>query len=412
MSSEQERIVTAGEPRNVVLGDAVIDESPVEGGGCYLAYGPNMLLRQMEERAPGFRPIERVRIKGRRLAFGSNGVATLVRNRNKTAVGVVYEMTQADFRKMDSAEGVTQMKKYRRWRVGVNGYEGRPVFVYLLSAGPDRGARPTSDFLERIVTGMNEWGFEAEAAELRKQVQVPLSGNVAIREVAGKKQLVRIGVYVDPRDRKRASAAKAFAAWLGRRFRRHAPPVKVWSSGREGDFGDVIPERMVGHVLIEGVGGAPVYDFLRRWHKADTDSWGDVKRGGEYLAATLDGIYRLIPDVIVSGDGKERSVVKDTREIIPERIKNARKMRGLNQQELAKKCGFAPTMLSHIERGMRLPRVDKVGALAVALDVSADYLLGLSESTAPPKPGIDDVYSQLSSDRQEIAKKLIEALKK
>ncbi len=416
MRSEQNRIVAEGEPRTVVLGDAVIDEAPVEGGGFCIAYGPNLLLRQMEERAPGFRPVERVRIKGQRLAFGSDGVATLVPNRNAAAVAAVYEMTQSGFRKMDSAEGVTRMKKYRRWRVEVDGYGERPVFMYLLSSGPDRGSRPRSKILERIVAGMNEWGFETEAADLRRRVRVPLPGNVAIREVAGKKRIVRIGVYVDPRDRERASAAREFARWLGARFRGPGVPVRVWTSARPEKFGDVPPEAMAGRVLIEGVGGALVFEFLRRWHREDS-SWKGGKGnktggGGEYLEATLDGIYRLIPDVILSDGTQERSAAMEARVIIPKRIRSAREMRGISQQELAKKCGFAQTMLSHIERGTRLPRVDKVRTIAETLEVSADYLLGLSGSTATSKEGIGDAFSRLSSERQEIVRKMIEELGK
>lgn len=415
MRSEQKKIITSGAPRTIVLGDAVIDEAPAEGGGFYLAYGPNLSLRQMEERASGFRPAERVRIKGHRLAFGGgNGVSTLVSNRNETAAGVIYEMTKADFRRMDRAEGVTQMKKYRRWRVSVDGYEGRAVYMYLLSDGPERGARPTSDFLERIVVGMVEWGFTAEADALRQWARPAMEGNVAIRQVRGGKPMVRIGVYLDRKDSGRAAAAKSFAKWLGRRFRRSALPVEVWTSASIEDFGKVPPEHEPGHVLIEGVGGAQVYAFLRKWHRAD--SWRDGKgaeaQGGEYLKATLDGIYRLVPDVIMSDRAPARSVVKDTRDLIPDRIRRAREMRGLKQHELADKCGFAPTMLSHIERGTRLPRVDKVGAIAVALGVSADYLLGLSDSPAPPKGEIGEAYATLPHERQEIALKILDALRK
>lgn len=416
MRSEQKKIVAAGEPRTVVLGEMEVDEDPVEGGGLYLAYGPNLMLRQMEERAPGFRPVGRVRIKGQRLAFGSNGVATLVPNRNAAAAGAVYEMTKEDFRKMDSAEGVTRMRKYRRWRAEVGGFGGRQVFVYLLSSGPDRGVRPTGEILKRIVAGMNEWGFEAEAADLRRRVRVPLAGNVAIREVAGKKRLIRIGVYVDPKDPERAPAAREFARWLDSRFRDSDVPVRAWTSARAEKFGDVAPERMAGRVLIEGVGGAPVFEFLRRWHGEDS-SWkgGKGKKAGggsEYLEATLDGIYRLIPDVILSDGTKKRSPAMEARAIIPDRIRSAREMRGLNQQELAKMCGFAQTMLSHIERGTRLPRVDKVRAIAETLDVSADYLLGLSGTTATSKEGVGEAFSRLTGERQEMVRKMIEELGK
>jgi len=64
--------------------------------------------------------------------------------------------------------------------------------------------------------------------------------------------------------------------------------------------------------------------------------------------------------------------------IIGSRIRAARKARGLTQIELGEVVGIAQPQVSALERGAtRNPKADTLRALAEALDVSADYLLGL-----------------------------------
>lgn len=65
--------------------------------------------------------------------------------------------------------------------------------------------------------------------------------------------------------------------------------------------------------------------------------------------------------------------------MISSRLRAIRKERGLTQKDLAKKAGLRQATLSHIERGFAAPRADKLAALCRALDVSADYLLGLTD---------------------------------
>ena len=64
---------------------------------------------------------------------------------------------------------------------------------------------------------------------------------------------------------------------------------------------------------------------------------------------------------------------------ISARLRGIRKERGLTQKDLAQKAGLRQATLSHIERGFAAPRADKLVALCRALDVSADYLLGLTD---------------------------------
>lgn len=58
------------------------------------------------------------------------------------------------------------------------------------------------------------------------------------------------------------------------------------------------------------------------------------------------------------------------------RVRGKRAEIGENQTELAKRVGVNVQTLSSYERGEVVPGIDKVFALAVALNTSPDYLLG------------------------------------
>jgi transcriptional regulator with XRE-family HTH domain len=61
-----------------------------------------------------------------------------------------------------------------------------------------------------------------------------------------------------------------------------------------------------------------------------------------------------------------------------ERLIAARDARRLTQTELAQKAGLQPAAIGHFERNRRKPSFANVRALAKALNVSSDYLLGRS----------------------------------
>ena len=67
--------------------------------------------------------------------------------------------------------------------------------------------------------------------------------------------------------------------------------------------------------------------------------------------------------------------------VFPNRLKHARLVRGLKQEELAERMGHVcvPSMISNYETGTRTPGARNLLDLADALDVSADYLLGRSD---------------------------------
>lgn len=67
---------------------------------------------------------------------------------------------------------------------------------------------------------------------------------------------------------------------------------------------------------------------------------------------------------------------------ISERMRTARKAAGLTQKDVAKKLGLTGAAYSAYETGQRSPNPETLRLICLALDVSADYLLGIEKG--PP----------------------------
>ena len=61
--------------------------------------------------------------------------------------------------------------------------------------------------------------------------------------------------------------------------------------------------------------------------------------------------------------------------VFGQRLRHARRSRGLTLAELGERVGRAPSVLSLIENGRREPKLSLIEALAAALSVSTDELL-------------------------------------
>lgn len=66
---------------------------------------------------------------------------------------------------------------------------------------------------------------------------------------------------------------------------------------------------------------------------------------------------------------------------IGRRIKETREKLGLNQAKLAVEASITPAAISQIESGDRTPSTPILRRLAIALQVSADFLLGSAEKS-------------------------------
>ena len=74
--------------------------------------------------------------------------------------------------------------------------------------------------------------------------------------------------------------------------------------------------------------------------------------------------------------------------ILGERLRAVRESRGLTQEEVALRAHLPRPAISRLERGERdHVRSDVLGRLAIALEVSTDYLLGLDTQAQAQRNG-------------------------
>lgn len=85
-----------------------------------------------------------------------------------------------------------------------------------------------------------------------------------------------------------------------------------------------------------------------------------------------------------------------------ERLSAAREIRELSQAELAQKSGLQAAAIGHFERNRRKPSFANVRALANALNVSSDYLLGRASSMEGATTAFRGEENLTDADRDHI----------
>lgn len=85
-----------------------------------------------------------------------------------------------------------------------------------------------------------------------------------------------------------------------------------------------------------------------------------------------------------------------------QRLFAARDARGLSQTELAKLAGLQPAAIGHFERDRRKPSFANVRALAKALNVASDYLLGRSDTMQGATTAFKGEEKLTQADREHI----------
>jgi transcriptional regulator with XRE-family HTH domain len=84
------------------------------------------------------------------------------------------------------------------------------------------------------------------------------------------------------------------------------------------------------------------------------------------------------------------------------RLVSARERRSLSQTELAKLAKLQPAAIGHFERDRRKPSFANVRALARALNISSDFLLGRSSSMEGATTAFRDEDKLSHHDREHI----------
>lgn len=90
------------------------------------------------------------------------------------------------------------------------------------------------------------------------------------------------------------------------------------------------------------------------------------------------------------------------------RLSDLRKEKNISQKEAASCLGVSQALLSHYEKGIRECGLDFLKRASDYYDVSADYLLGLTES----RQGLNDIYADnvLPTDNELKVKTIFRAL--
>lgn len=76
--------------------------------------------------------------------------------------------------------------------------------------------------------------------------------------------------------------------------------------------------------------------------------------------------------------------------MIAERIKMLREKKGITQAELAKQLGVTRSGVNAWEMGISIPSTQYIAELARFFNISADYLLGLSQTSSISVEGLSD----------------------
>ncbi|MCL2512414.1 MAG: helix-turn-helix transcriptional regulator [Oscillospiraceae bacterium] len=84
------------------------------------------------------------------------------------------------------------------------------------------------------------------------------------------------------------------------------------------------------------------------------------------------------------------------------RIADARRMKNVSQKEAAAALEISQALLSHYEKGIREGNLDFLKRAAVYYDVTADYLIGLSDN----RHGVTDFFTDADSASDEQFKSL------
>lgn len=77
-----------------------------------------------------------------------------------------------------------------------------------------------------------------------------------------------------------------------------------------------------------------------------------------------------------------------------ERLRRAIDAKGIQQKELALSCGFSTARLNNYVMGRTEPSLDALASICTALNVSADYLLGIRDGPQRPQHSTVSFLSQ------------------
>ena len=89
---------------------------------------------------------------------------------------------------------------------------------------------------------------------------------------------------------------------------------------------------------------------------------------------------------------------------IGDNIRNIRTKKGISQKEISNALNSSQAKISKIEKGVKSIVVDDIIALCQIFNVSADYLLGLTDTPSPDLPEDDHMLLDLVENYNQLNK--------
>ena len=89
---------------------------------------------------------------------------------------------------------------------------------------------------------------------------------------------------------------------------------------------------------------------------------------------------------------------KSAREILSENLQSALKRSGMDQKDLAMKIGVSPASITNWLKGTKYPRIDKIQALADALNVRQSELTTDKDAKNEIKNNIETLAAHIDGD--------------
>ena len=130
----------------------------------YFAYGPNLNRKQMLERCPDSKPRFFATLHNYKLVFVGwsrqwrGGIVSIKSFRGERVLGAVYEISEADLRRLDKYEGYPT--NYNRIKVTVFSEDGEAIeAVTYIKSGQLEETPPSKEYLAVIQQGYRDWGI-------------------------------------------------------------------------------------------------------------------------------------------------------------------------------------------------------------------------------------------------------------
>jgi gamma-glutamylcyclotransferase (GGCT)/AIG2-like uncharacterized protein YtfP len=161
----------------------------------YFAYGSNLDFTQMRQRCPSVQFVAVAKLPKHRLDFTRKsttrdcGVADVVPDETTNVWGVVYDIAETDFGKLDSSEGFRpgrplNANAYNREQCHVSrdGSENQPLVVWIYVANrQDNPPLPNAAYKKLIVEGAKHWHLPADYIAQLERIEVADIPQSAIR---------------------------------------------------------------------------------------------------------------------------------------------------------------------------------------------------------------------------------------